>query len=418
MRPSESDRVFSPLTLLLAFQVPLLILFLLVSRGAFFTAYGSQKAMSGLALAYFALALAAYGLGALIGTRLPIPTRAVAQRSPEQTVRAMRFVVYVGLGVGILAYILWFGLGVVKAGGPLALLHAYASSPYYVHTTLLETVPGVTTLIELPIAAIALALAYGIYRERYVLALIGIVVVFVLMRVVLDSSRLSLYELLVPLFYLFGRRWTRWRLLAMGAGFLAAFVAVFLISDALRLHGFSIQARVFRLAGYYLNSINNGFVAAAHYSSATPLWANGQMLWKFPVLSDFISYQKVVHVDIGYVMDPYYEANGVSPAYTTFTLPGQLALDFGWLGVYIMSGVGLASGLFYRLASLDPFYRAIYAVWLVGIVELMRENYFATTAVAPIYLLFAVAYVVRRYAASGRRSRVPQSEADPDLAMP
>ena len=68
--------------------------------------------------------------------------------------------------VTTLAYVVWFALGFSRAGGVSEFFEIWRRDPLFIKTELLTTVPGVTTLAQLAVAAIPLVIAFKLFRRR------------------------------------------------------------------------------------------------------------------------------------------------------------------------------------------------------------------------------------------------------------
>ena len=178
----------------------------------------------------------------------------------------------------------------MRAGGLTAFAHEWSPNPEGVKVDILKTIPGVTTMTQLAVAAVPLAIAFGVHRRRGMMPLIVTVVTLALVRSFIFSERLALLELVVPLVYLgLGRRivLVPRALLFAGASGLAV-LALFTATEARRsvvyTHQFSYTHMTARFFGYYLTSENNALVVAGHYRAATPFAYTGEMFWKIPLV--------------------------------------------------------------------------------------------------------------------------------------
>jgi oligosaccharide repeat unit polymerase len=419
--------VFSPLAFVVFLYAPLLVLYAVSSADVFATEFGSRKALSWTAFAYFALALLLFATGSKLGgdsIRSNLARRdenEVASWPAQQ--RSMAVLVEAALVVSIAASVLWFARGIVRAGGLMPFFETWQRDPHRVKSEILATVPGVTTLMQLAVAAVPLAIAFGLYRRgSLVRVLVVLAIVLAAARAVFFSERLALVELLVPIVFLAvaSRRVTVPRVAVYALALLATVMTFFAVTELRRTYAytgdFSASRASTRFFGYYLTSVNNGMAVVDEYPAATPFYSTGEFLWQFPVAGDL----RLEHLPaVGTVSLRYVDAFGVDPErfwpqafaaqgldreFNVFTTPGYLAADFGWAGLVGMLVLGLVSGRLYRRSETSPLHRAFYAVWVVGLFELMRIFYFAETRVFPAYVVFLAAYlVVRRYRIVGSR---------------
>jgi hypothetical protein len=414
------DLLFSPITLAIGLYVPLFLLFLITDPAVFDSEFGVTKSSSITGLVYLSLALLLFTFGALAGLRIvALPRRrpaAFAEDVDDSFLDALARGLRGALLLTVTAYVFWFGSGVVRAGGLSAFVHQWSTNPEMVKSDVLRTIPGVTTLTQLAVAAVPLAIAFGVHRRRGMTPLIATVVALALIRSFIFSERLALLELVVPLVYLgLGRRivLVPRAVLFAGASVLAVLV-LFTATEARRsivyTHNFSVTHMTARFFGYYLTCVNNAVVVADHYRAATPSMFTGEMFWKFPLVDKVhvedapvlgtvsLRYEDVFGEDPATFWPTAFSNSGLSYEYNSFTTPGYLAGDLGWAGLAIVLLLGVYSGMLYKRARTDPFHRALYAMWLVGLLEFMRIIYFFNTRALPAYIVFALVYLalVRR----------------------
>lgn len=413
----ELGRIFSPFTLLFAVYVPLLVAFVVASPSLFANEFQSVKHMTTTSVLFFAAALLVFGLGAAVGTRRPLraPLRvAFEERATSDRYRSRRLAPFLRglLLLAIASYVAWFALGAVRAGGPVKLVDAWLANPFYVKTQLLRTIPGLTTLTQVAVAAVPLAFAFGLLRRGGSLrGLAAVVVVLAALRTLVFSERLALLELVVPLVYLAlaKRRVALPKAVVAGLGLVVAVVAVFSITELRRTyvytHNFSTAHVTARFLGYYLTSVDNGSVVIDRYPAATPFANTGQMLWRFPVVGSLraedlpgvgtvsLRYEDIAGRDPDTFWRDALAQEHLSPEYNVLSTPGYLAADFGWLALPVLLLLGAYSGMLYARARTSAFHRALYAVWLIGLLEFMRIIYFFDTRTLPAYLAFAAVYV-------------------------
>lgn len=434
-RVVELRSLASPLTLVAILYVPVLLLYVVTSEAVFASEFDSRKALSWTGLVYFALALGLFAVGAKLaddGVRRSRrrPGLARDEALSREQERRLTTLLEVALVVSIFAYGVWFARGAVRAGGVLSLFETWRNDPHLIKTEIMTTLPGVTTLTQLALATVPLAIAYGLWRRgSLVRALVLVVLALAVLRALFFSERLAFIELVVPLAFLLAapRKVAVPRIAVYALAFVAAVMTFFAVTELRRTYvytqDFSAGEASTRFFGYYLTSVNNGMVVVDHYPARTPFHSTGQIAWEFPVLGDL----RLDHLPVlGTVSFRYAEAFGIEPRafwaeafvvegldheFNVFTTPGYLAADFGWAGLVLMLVLGVISGRIYRRSETSPFHRALYGVWLVGLLELMRIYYFAETRVFPAYLVFLAAYVVVRphavFRAERRRSAPP-----------
>ena len=422
----ELGRLFSPLTLVFVVYVPLLTAFFVTSPSLFVSEFGSVKHLTATSALFFVSALALFALGAVFGRgrRLRQPVREAFEvvAPGDRYRRRLESFVFGLLAIAFGAYLAWFATGILRAGGPTKLVDAWLTNPFYVKTQLLRTIPGLTTLTQLAVAAIPLALAFGLLGRGTRTRRLAIAILFLAAgRALVFSERLAILELLVPIVYLAlaKRRATVPKAVLLALAFVAAVAVVFTLTELRRTyaytHNASPQRVTARFLGYYLTSIDNGSDVVDRHPAATPFANTGAMLWKFPVLGSFradyvpgvgtvtLRYEDIFRRDPDTYWPPSFAQDDLNYEYNVFSTPGYLAADFGWLALPVLFLLGFFSGSLYTRAATSPFHRALYAVWLIGLLEFMRIMYFSDTRAFPAYLAFAAVYV-----SIARRGRVPK----------
>ena len=429
--------VFSPLKLTLFLYVPLLVLYVAASPEIFRMDFGSRKALTAAGLAFFVLALGSFAVGARLGGRDRGTGGAVAtgELSPDRR-RSLAVLIEAALVVSVGAYALWFTRGFLNAGGVVEFLQIWRSDPHRIKDEVMVSVPGVTTMTQLAVAAVPLSIAYGLNRRGSAIRLLTVVVlVLAAARAVFVSERLAIVELIVPLAYLLlaPRKLTVPRVVVYAMAFLVAAMMLFAVTELRRTyvytHDFSPARSATRFFGYYLTSVNNGMAVIDQYPARTPFYSSGEILWRFPGIRNLsvdhfpgigtasLAYDDLFGVDPETFWPRAFYEQGLSYEFNVFTAPGFLAADFGWWALAAMFVLGLVSGRLYLRAERSPFHRAFYAVWLVGLFELMRILYVSNVRVFPAYVVLLAAYVIvrrrplprpvgsRSPAATGARSR-------------
>lgn len=412
----ELGRLFSPVTLVFAVYVPLLTAFFVTSPSLFVSEFRSVKHLTATSALFFVCALAFFALGAVFGRgrRLRRPVREAFEvvAPGDRYRRRLEPFLFGLLAVAFASYLGWFAAGILRAGSPTKLVDAWLTNPFYVKTQLLRTIPGLTTLTQLAVAAIPLALAFGLLGRGTRTRRLAIAILFLAAaRALVFSERLAILELLVPIVYLAlaKRRATVPKAVLLALGFVAAVAVVFTLTELRRTyaytHNASPQRITARFLGYYLTSIDNGSDIIDRHPAATPLASTGAMLWKFPVLGSFradyvpgvgtvtLRYGDIFGRDPDTYWPPTFAQDDLNYEYNVFSTPGFLAADFGWLALPVLFLLGFYSGSLYTRAATSPFHRALYAVWLIGLLEFMRIMYFSDTRAFPAYLAFAAVYV-------------------------
>jgi oligosaccharide repeat unit polymerase len=433
-RVIELRQLFAPLTLVFVIYVPLLLLFLVTSPATFASEFNSAKHLTTTSFLYWSAALLSFAAGAALGRPFGLrrPLRPVFEAAATwETYRRSRLLPFVrGLMVlSLVAYLGWFAVGMARAGGPGPFIHTWLTAPFTVKTVYLRTVPGLTTLTQIAVAAIPLAFAFGLlHRGSRLRPLVVWLVVLAAARSFVFSERLAMLEIVIPLVFLAlaDRRVVLPKAVLYGIGLVLAILIVFTVTELRRTYSYTHNATPTRVTarffGYYLTGVNNGSMAIDDYPAATPFGNTGAILWKFPVLSSVhadgfpglgtlsLRYNDLFGKDLGTFWNAALSQQGLSQEYNAYSTPGYMAGDFGWFALPALLLLGLYSGALYTRSRSSSFHRALYAVWLIGLLEFMRIMYFFDTRTLPAYLAFAAVYV-----SIARRARyvspVPRADA-------
>ena len=429
-REIRLSSVFSPITLAVFLYVPLLLLYVVSSKSVFALDFQSRKTLSWTGMAYYTLALLLFAVGAKVGGDAlrarwaARPSQPVERELTPSQRRSFAVLLETALFLCIGAYVIWFTHGVVRAGGVTQLFNIWRDDPHRVKEQILTTLPGITTLTQLAVAAVPLVIAFKLFRRGTPMRVLVIVVLLLgAARSVFYSERLALIELVVPIVFLVlaPRRVTVPRVVIYALAFLVAAMVFFSITELRRTyvytHNYSPARSTTRFFGYYITSINNGMAVIDNYPARTPFYSTGEFLWLFPGVRNLhvdnvpglgtvtTRYADIFGVDPETFWPPAFSEQGLDYEFNVFTAPGYLAADFGWAGLIAVFALGVISGRLYRKSEVSTFHRALYAVWLVGLFEFMRILYFASTRVFPAYLVFLAAFLVLRQPAAAASSR-------------
>ena len=327
--------------------------------------------------------------------------------------------------VSIAAYVLWFARGILRAGGITALFETWRRDPEHVKGELLATFPGVTTLTQLAVAAIPLAIAFKLVRPGSAIRVL-VVVVFALavVRTALFSERLALIELLLPLAFLIAapRKVTVPRDRSLRACVPPRCNHVLCRDRApqkLCLHQ--------RLLG---KQGNHAFLRLLPHERQQRHGRRRRVSREHPVLLERrvslaaagrrrpagrasarhrhrqLPLRRRVRHRPRELLVPSRSTPRASTTSSTSSLPP---------GTWPRTSAGRPSSPCSFSASsregsiggprTSAFHRALYGVWLVGLFEFMRILYFTNTRIFPAYLVFLAAYLVLRRRAPMRAPR-------------
>ncbi|MGD0964556.1 MAG: oligosaccharide repeat unit polymerase [Candidatus Acidiferrales bacterium] len=313
--------------------------------------------------------------------------------------------------VSIMAYVFWLARGISRGLG-LALLKSVFTGGAEIYTLRdsLQTVPGITTLTQLGMAAVVLGCLIGsgggwriVWRKLAILSLLA------LLRAVLYSERLAFLELAIPFLVLWlaepasGTRSRGLRTLIRIAPVLGAagVYVVFTSFEYFRSWSIYYSSResslllfgFWRLVGYYVTAFNNSayLLSSLHHSLGAPYFSFS-FLWDFPMLNvlvkDVFSW---VHLDYDGYMGLL--ALGANPE---FNNPGGLLspiVDLGVLGgLAYWAVMGLVTGYLYNLYTRKhPLGMCIYPVVFLALTEVPRYIYWGEGRAFPAlaYLLLS-----------------------------
>jgi hypothetical protein len=295
----------------------------------------------------------------------------------------------------------------------------------------LGTISGITTLTQLAIVCLLLAVFIGI-RDGWwhVIPKCGILLVLTVIRALLNSERLAVLELLLPAGVLFvrlvvldsprfrGRLWNVLRA-APALGY-SALIVIFGVSEYFRswINYYSGGNMSFwgfvsnRLLGYYVTALNNGALLAQRIDPTGAPFFTFHLLWRFRMLSGIVD---LLYPNLALAAndtDPYMryltaEANPEFNNGSGYLLP---VIDFGFMGALLYWLLaGILCGVLYRQFQEKRMTGLLfYPVIFVGAIELTRIIYWAEgRAFVPLCVLAMVAFVCRSYARRYRFTEEP-----------
>lgn len=272
-------------------------------------------------------------------------------------------------------------------------------------------VAGITTLTQCGIAFVVVA-AYALLhgRDRRLLLQLGVVLLLSLVRSFVNSERLALIEVAVPLVAVVAmaarhsavpaRRLAARAAPVVLAPLLLAVFALFEYSRSWTFFStrtdqpFLVFAAV-RLAGYYATSYNNGYLQLEHatYPGRLPR-ESVSFFWEAPFISQLGLYDLLggsapaTSQDVleRYANPEFNNLGGITAPMVDFGVPG---------GLLYLALLGAVIGLLYRGFREGTVVGALlYPVVLTGLLELPRYLYVAQGRVVPAVLCLAVVAVV------------------------
>ncbi|MBI5394535.1 MAG: oligosaccharide repeat unit polymerase [Verrucomicrobia bacterium] len=344
----------------------------------------------------------------------------------------VRMLFQVGLVLCLAGYAIWFAIGVTRGVTPaalLAVLKAEGTGMYEIREYFGKA-PGLTTMTQFGMGVVVLGIMLGAAQGwRHIRWKIALLLLLTTVRALFLSERLALLELLIPCGILYlnlrhirlGERRDRMGpllflvplaaplfvyLFFMAFEYFRSWAAYYAAASNLSLAEFALL----RLAGYYITAINNGALLVQDLESPLPLpYFSLEWLWKFPVLKDFLDYEKLSQVPI-ISMEVKLVATSANPEFNNpcgLILP---QLDFGFPGALVFYlWLGLIMGGLYRLFRQGHVLGlAYYPIFFVGILELPRVLYWPSSRVFPTWILLLPIFV------AGLRSLWPAT-VRPDL---
>ncbi|MGA2183676.1 MAG: hypothetical protein ABSH47_11660 [Bryobacteraceae bacterium] len=328
----------------------------------------------------------------------------------------------------LVGYVAWAGAAVSRGANltlALGVLRGDKGASYLMKEAYLGTISGVTTLTQLAMAAYVLAVLIGVAKGwRPVLPKCAVLFACTIVRALMNSERLAVMELLVPMVVVLvrlgimdsprfaGRLWSLLRA-APALGY-AGLIGIFGASEYFRswinyYAGGDLTFWQFvslRLLGYYVTALNNGALLVQRIEPTGAPFFTLHLAWRLPVLSGIAN---ALYPNFPLALrevDPYmsYLTAEANPEFNNgggFLLP---MLDFGFTGaLFYWLLCGLVCGVLYRLFQQKrPLGLLLYPVVFVGAIELTRIIYWAEGRVlVPICVLAALAlgcaYYARRY---------------------
>ncbi|MEJ5915908.1 hypothetical protein [Pseudokineococcus sp. 1T1Z-3] len=313
-------------------------------------------------------------------------------------------------------YLAFAAAAAARGLSPAALVQAFVAQDNYgsEFRAQLEPVPGVTTLTQAGLAYVVMASVLLVHRwDARTARRLAVVLLLALFRSFVNTERLALLELLVPLAVVAAmtlRR--RGPVVARRAVALAPVVLVPLVVAVFGAFEYSRSWQFFesrtdqtfwgfvlaRISGYYATAFNNGAIRWEEGTFAGRLpYESVQLFWDAPVVADLDLYNRLS------AATPLASQNLLERyGNPEFNNPGGLTVplvDLGVVGGLVYLGLaGVLLGLAYqafvegRLVGL-----LLYPVAATGVFELPRYVYWSQGRVLPAVLcVVAVALYVAR----------------------
>lgn len=399
----------------IAFVVmPTVLLAAYISDTAYRSSWGTPKYFTGaftiLLLQGAAIFMATSGIPLWRTNRKPesSPWPGLSTRTVDRLVTASNILFWMTM----FGYIAFAAVGTLRGARPAMFLDVLISQNNLSGDlkTLFAPVSGVTTLTQVGVAYVVVAVVVLLHRkEPRLKGRIAILVALALVRAFFLTERLAILEVVIPVVVLLAVVWAghprygvraaiRWAPVVLVPAAIAIF-AVFEYSRSWNFYqaktgGSFVDFAIDRFAGYYATAYNNGSIALEHETipGRLPL-RTLEAIWDAPVLSQLNLYDRLSPMGNGNFQDLLVqygnpEFNNPSGMFDPF-------VDYGHLGGLIWFAVaGLILGLIYRSFTGGATWAVlIYPILVTGLLELPRYLYWTQGRVLPaIVALLAVAW--------------------------
>ena len=302
-------------------------------------------------------------------------------------------------------YVLWIAIILSRGGGLDILYQAFSpiSGTYSRLNQYVTGVAGVTSLTQFGPAAAALT---GYLRAKGEPWIFKILIVWIpaFIRAVLNAERIAIIEVVIPFFivwFLFVQSTRRPKLeMSLACGLVATYIAVaeysrsWLSYYAIAYRGTFSNFLLDRIQGYYVTSLNNGFLLVDKYGPGprTP-FGTFDFFFRFPLIKDFFNNLSV---------SPLSPKGNSLLVYGPFSNPGFnnpnglliFVIDWGWVLAPLAAIIlGLFVSHFFNKAYHGDFAALIYfATTFYGFLELPRYLLWTNSR----SFLYLISYVILR----------------------
>ncbi len=418
----------SPVAIALIIGAASIIPTALVGDESFRTLWRTPKSITTETLLLFGCGAVALAFGALIAFAVYAAPRPGVTRWPaldQDTLRLLSKAGTVLTALTVTGY-LGFCFLILRSGLSFGQLFAGSEDDGYLPAKdAIGTIPGLTTMTQLGVAAVVIATTVAVQRFSWVeVAKVAVVIGLAVPRAYIYAERLAILELVIPVSVIVaahlsvGRRRQRTTARLLPLAGLALVVVVFSLFEYnrswsyYRTHGQTsfIEFALSRLAGYYVTALNNGQLILQHLD-----WPGR---WPFDTIDGFWSAPGIEQAGLyerlrGY--PPPYSRGHVSTYFDTLAQVGNPEInnqsgyvgpfiDYGWFGgLLFMFAIGVVAGLLYRqFCHGRPLGLLVYPVFFVGLVEMPRYVYWGQGRATYAWLAIAIVlFLLYR-----RRSRV------------
>ncbi|MCZ8379295.1 O-antigen ligase [Mycobacterium sp. CPCC 205372] len=392
-------RWLSPVFLTLCIASAAIIPTALLDDQQFRSMWRTPKSVTIETLLLFGCGAMALAFGALAAITLAPASRPLDAPWPalgERSVSALRRCSSVLAALTLIGYA---GFAVMIARSGITIPQLLSGDPSV--KTAIGTIPGVTTLTQFGVAAmVAASLLLAQRFSRFELAKLLIIVGLAVVRAFVNSERLAVMELVVPIVVVFAAKLAaapgvRRRLAQLiPAVFLVLVVVLFGVFEFFRSWGFYrahtsdsfIEFTLNRIAGYYATAMNNGHLNIEHLQWPKRLpYDTVEAVWSAPGVEAMRLYERLGGHPPPNTRDP---ADSLyvsvlskfgNPEFNSESGYSGPFVDYGSVGgIIFFLVVGLAAGLIYRgFCQGAVFGLVLYPVFFIGLLELPRYMYWS-----------------------------------------
>jgi hypothetical protein len=429
-------RWVDPRVVVLVVAFPLLLVAVLTPADSYALLYRTEKHIG---LPFLVIGL--YGYCALFAGML-IPDRQHPDSEPQLQAMlhyARRAVVPL-FAVTVFGYAVWWMVALANVGGPGGLLQltlqtlTLQGGSQVLRREVFTSVSGITTLTQVGILyATVEAFLWRLDRSRHRGALVraSVIGVLALCRVVLNSERLALIEIVLPVVVVMlgrpgGLPGRRIGGIAPLLG-LPALFSLFAVGEYFRSWANFYQARYSgpylqfaaeRLLGYYTTALNNAAIYV-EFQETQMMNRTVTSLLRFPGTGGSISslYDRLFRAPETLTNQQLLQEYG-NPEFNNVALLGQLHNDFTILGMGLAAAIiGLVTISLYRSFKHGQIIgMLLYPTWFIGIVDVSRTYYWINQRYFPV-LLFALITLALFHTRSERSSTRSVQSVRPQSAM-
>jgi oligosaccharide repeat unit polymerase len=321
----------------------------------------------------------------VVGTLFTKTKNLNQQNSLEPEFKKINFAYWLLVNLMLVGYLFWIFFILERGGGIGLLMQAFSptAGTYSRLNQYVSGVAGITSLTQFGPGAAALA---GYFRAKDEPWKFKVLIIWVpaLFRAVINAERIAIIEVVIPFFimwFLYAKNLKRPKIeISIAVGLAVTYIAVaeytrsWLSYYSLAYHGKLSSFLLERIQGYYVTSVNNGFLLIDHYGPGPRApFGTFDFFFRFPVIKNLFRNLPM---------------SGLNPAgdslstYGSFSNPGfnnpngllVFVIDWGWLIAPIAAVLlGIFVSIFYQKAIKGDFAALVYfSSTFYGFIELPR----------------------------------------------